>query len=89
MYSKHPAQKVLRSVLDPKLSVDTSVDDNSLDEISVCKDSEDHYLFQFNKTDNIFDCLFSSTPSITEAKSFAEIQEEKCKEGKEILQKLK
>ncbi|PNT63343.1 uncharacterized protein LOC104581305 isoform X1 [Brachypodium distachyon] len=91
MYSKHPAEKVLRSVLDPKLSddTDTSMDDNSLDEISVCKDSEDHYLFQFNKTDNIFERLFCSTPSRTDAKSFAEIQEDKCKEGKEILQKLK
>ncbi|KQJ87951.1 hypothetical protein BRADI_4g14560v3 [Brachypodium distachyon] len=89
MCSKHPAEKdlpKLRTVLEPK---GTSVDDNSLDEITVGQDSEDHYFFHFKKKDYIFEHLFLKPSTVSDEESFAKIREEKIKEGTEILEKIK
>ncbi|PNT63351.1 hypothetical protein BRADI_4g14582v3 [Brachypodium distachyon] len=92
MCSKHPAEKdllMLQTVLDPNQNHDTSVNDNSSDFITVCQDSEDNYFFCFKKTDQIFELLFIPPSTVTQAVPFAEIREKKCKEGSEILEKMK
>lgn len=93
MCNKHPAAKFLsklQSVLDPKLSGDdTSEGDYSLDEITVCQDSDEHYTFHFKKTEYMFECLFLLPSSGIETQSFPEIREDKCIKGNEILEKIK
>ncbi|PNT63370.1 hypothetical protein BRADI_4g14795v3 [Brachypodium distachyon] len=89
---QHPAEKdlpKLQALLDPNQNHDTSVDDSSSDDITVGQDSEDNYFFCFKKTDQMFDRLFIPPSIVTHAEPFAEIREKKCKEGTEILEKMK
>ncbi|KAF0913471.1 hypothetical protein E2562_022363 [Oryza meyeriana var. granulata] len=83
MRNKHPEGSVwpkLLSVLDPKLIPDTSRGDHFSDDVTVCQDSEEHYVFHFKKI---------PTSIITEQRPFSEMRENKCTEGIETLEKIK
>ncbi|XP_024310321.1 uncharacterized protein LOC112268642 [Brachypodium distachyon] len=91
MRSEHPAEEDLLEVWSrPELNEDASVDDDSLDEITVSQDSEDHYFFHFNEIDRIFQNLdfLPNRISITEEKSFVKTRDEKCEEGTKRLQEM-
>uniref|UniRef100_A0A0D9XTU7 DUF629 domain-containing protein n=1 Tax=Leersia perrieri TaxID=77586 RepID=A0A0D9XTU7_9ORYZ len=96
MSNKHPEGFVwttLQLVLDPKSISDTCQIDydyaNFLDDVTVSEDSEEDYIFHFKRMDHLFTFLFRRASGKVDYKTLSEIREIKCREGVEILEKLK